>query len=241
MIKERFWEIDFARGLAIIRMVIFNWSFALFYLKVYNFKEGMMFPGLAAPVFIFLAGLSLTISYNRIKNRKPKEIYKKFFLRGLKLFGIALLITVITYLTFPEAFIIFGIINLIAFSVMFGQFFLKYRRLNLFLGLLIIILGFYLQGFRFDFPYLLWLGFTPSNFFTFDYFPVLPWFGFALLGMYFGNTFYKNGKRSFKIKDFSNNLITRFLDFLGRNSLTIYLLHQPLLILILLILGFRLF
>ena len=60
--KERFWEIDLIRGIAIIKMVIFNWSFALMYLGIYVFKEGLMFSGSAAAVFIFLVGLSLTIS-----------------------------------------------------------------------------------------------------------------------------------------------------------------------------------
>ena len=241
MIKERLWEIDLARGLAIIKMVIFNYSFALFYLGIYTFKEGLSFQGWAAAVFIFLAGLSLTISYSRIKDRKPREIFKKFFLRGVRVFGYGILITVITFILFPNVFIIFGVLHFIGVSIIIGQFFLKYRKLNLFLGLSIIILGFYLQNFTFDFPWLLWLGFVPKNFSTFDYFPILPWFGITLLGIFSGNILYKNGKRSFKIKDLSNNVITKFLGFLGRNSLAIYLIHQPLLIVLLLALGFKVF
>jgi len=241
MKKQRFWEIDLLRGLAIIKMVIFNYSFALLYLGIYTFKEGLMFPGVAAAVFIFLVGLCLTISYNRVRKKKQKEIYKKYFSRGLKIFGYGILITVITFLAFPEAFVIFGILHLIGISIILGQFFLKFKKLNLFLGLLIIVLGFYLQNFSFDFPWLLWLGLTPASLYTFDYFPILPWFGITLLGIFFGNVLYKNGKRRFKIKDFSNFSVIRFLTFLGRKSLIIYLLHQPLLILVLLILGFKIF
>ena len=243
MIKERLWEIDFLRGIAIILMIIFNYSFALSYLKIYNLNVGFLywyvFPRFIGGMFIFLAGLSLTLMYNKIKNKKDTQ--KKFFFRGLKIFSYGLLITIITFLTFPEAFIIFGILHFIGISIILGSFFLKFRKLNLLLGLAIIILGFYLQNFVFDFPWLLWLGLIPQNFYTFDYWPILPWFGVTLLGIFFGNLLYKNGKRSFKIKDFSNTLITRFLDFLGRNSLVIYLLHQPLLILLLLALGFRIF
>jgi len=243
MKKERFWEVDLLRGIAIILMIIFNWSFALSYLKIYTFNGGSLywyvFPRFIGGMFIFLAGLSLTLMYNHIKNKKG--IHKKFFSRGLKIFCYGLLITIITFLTFPEAFIIFGILHFIGISIILGSFFLKYKKLNLILGLLIIALGFYLQSFRFDFSFLFWLGFIPSNFFTFDYWPILPWFGVTLLGIFFGNLLYKNGKRIFKIKDFSNSLITKSLDFLGRNSLIIYLLHQPLLILILLLLGFKIF
>ena len=241
MKKKRFWEIDLLRGLAIIKMIIFNYSFALFYLGIYNFKEGMMFPGAAAAVFIFLVGLCLTISYSRIKRRKQIEIYKKFFSRGLKIFGYGILITIITLLTFPEAFIVFGILHFIGVSIILGQFFLKFKKLNLFLGILFIILGFYLQNFRFDFSWLLWLGFIPKNFYTFDYFPILPWFGFTLIGIFFGNWLYKDGKRRFNIRDFSNSSIVKFLTFLGRKSLIIYLIHQPILVIFLLVLGFKVF
>jgi len=241
MRKERFWEIDSLRGLAIIKMVIFNYSFALSYLAIYTFRQGLMFSGIAAAVFIFLVGLCLTISYKRVKNWEPKRIYKKYFSRGLKIFGYGILITIFTFLTFPEATIIFGVLHLIGVSIILGQFFLKFNRLNLFLGLLIIILGFYLQGFRFDFLWLMWLGLIPKNFYTFDYFPILPWFGFTLLGIYFGNIFYKNGKRIFKIRDLSRFSLVRFLTFLGRKSLIIYLAHQPVLIFFLLILGFNIF
>jgi uncharacterized membrane protein len=190
-------------------------------------------------MFISISGLSLTISYTQTKNKA--EAHKKIFMRGLKIFSFGVLITSITFLTFPEAFIIFGILHLIGFSIIFGQFFLKFKKMNLLLGLIIILLGFYLQNFRFDFPWLLWLGFIPKDFFTFDYFPILPWFGVSLLGIFFGNVLYNKGKRNFKIRDFSNSVAVKFLSFLGRNSLTIYLLHQPLLILLLLILGFKLF
>jgi uncharacterized membrane protein len=239
MKKQRFWEIDILRGFAIINMIIFNYSFALSYLKIYNLNLGLTYAVLIASTFIFLSGLSLTISYNRVKSKKPKEIYKKFFSRGLKIVGYGILITVITFLAFPEAFVIFGILHFIGISIILGQFFLKFKKLNLFLGLLIIFLGFYLQSFRFDFSWLLWL--VPTYFYTFDYFPILPWFGVTLLGIFFGNWLYRNGKRRFKIKDFSKLSIVKFLVFLGRKSLIIYLLHQPLLILILLILGFEIF
>lgn len=242
MIK-RLWEVDTLRGIAIILMVIFNYSFALSYLHIFTVNGGLfywyVFPRFIAAMFISIAGLSLTLMYSQIKNKK--ETHKKFFSRGLKIFSLGLLITVITYLTFPEAFIIFGILHLIGISIILGSFFLKFKKLNLLLGLIIILLGIYLENFNFNFPWLLWLGFIPKNYFTFDYFPILPWFGVTLLGIYFGNILYKNGKRNFKIKDLSNSSVVKFLSFLGRKSLTIYLLHQPLLIMILLILGFKIF
>jgi uncharacterized membrane protein len=220
-------------------MIIFNYSFALHYLNLYTLNGGSLywyiFPRFIGGMFIFISGLSLTLMHSQNK----KDIHKKFFTRGLNIFSLGILITIITFLTFPEAFIIFGILHFIGVSIILGQLFLKFKKLNLFLGLLIMALGFYLQEFRFDFPWLLWLGFIPKNFYTFDYWPILPWFGVTLLGIFFGNLLYKNGRRNFKIKDFSNLSIVKVLAFLGRKSLTIYLIHQPLLILILMALGFK--
>ncbi|MFH1229831.1 MAG: heparan-alpha-glucosaminide N-acetyltransferase [Candidatus Aenigmatarchaeota archaeon] len=236
---KRFWEIDFSRGVAIVLMIIFNYSFALKYLGVYTVDAGFAywyaFPRIIASMFILISGISLTLMQSK------KGFHKKMTMRGLKIFGLGMMITLLTFLTFPEAFIIFGILHLVGFSILFGQFFLKFRKLNIILGLLLIALGLYLQNFSFDFNWLLWLGFTPSNFTTFDYFPVLPWFGVSLIGIYLGNMLYRNGKRNFRIKDFSNNLAVKFISFIGRNSLTIYLLHQIVLIMVLLVLGFKVF
>ena len=237
MKKQRFWEIDALRGFAIINMIIFNYSFALKYLGILDIDLGLNYAVAIASTFIFLSGISMTLSYNK----SSKDFHKKFSLRGLKIFGWGLIITIITFLAFPEAFVIFGILHFIGISIILGQFFLKFKKINILLGLLIIFLGIYLQTFRFDFPWLLWLGFSPTYFYTFDYFPILPWFGVTLLGIFCGNWLYKKGKRSFKLKDLSDFSVVKLLTLLGRKSLFIYLVHQPLLIFILLLLGFRLF
>jgi uncharacterized membrane protein len=233
MERQRFWEIDALRGFAIINMVIFNYSFALSYLGIINLDLGISYAVAIASTFIFLSGVSMTLMKERT--------FKKFLKRGLGIFAWGALITLITFFAFPEAYIVFGILHFIGISIILGFFFLKYENINLVLGALLFVLGMYVQGFRVNFPWLLWLGLAPNGFYTFDYFPLLPWFGVTLVGIYFGNVYYKNGKRTFKIREMSNKFLVRSLTFLGRNSLKIYLLHQPLLIIVLLLLGFKLF
>jgi len=75
----------------------------------------------------------------------------------------------------------------------------------------------------------MWLGFIQEGAYALDYFPVLPWFGLVLLGIYYGGVLYPEGKRSFSLKE-KSNVATRFLGFLGRNSLKIYLVHQPIIL-----------
>ncbi len=200
---KRLWEVDFFRGMAIILMIIFNYSFTLRYFRLFIVEGGWLywyvFPRLIAGMFIFIAGISLVLSYNRVT--KSKKFYLK---RGLKIFGLGLLITLVTFFLFPEEFIIFGILHLIGVAIIFSIPFLNLKKLNLILGLSIILIGFLLENLRFDFSWLLWLGLKPKSFITLDYFPIFPWFGVILLGIFIGNTIYKKGKRSFKIKDCSN-------------------------------------
>jgi uncharacterized membrane protein len=84
---------------------------------------------------------------------------------------------------------------------------------------------------------LLWLGFVPYNFYTLDYFPIFPWFGLVLIGIFLGNKFYQDGKRGFKLPDLSGSFIVDLLGTLGRNSLAIYLVHQPIIVATLFLLG----
>ena len=67
--KERFWEIDFFRGIAILTMLLFNWSYSLAYLGIYTIAEGdlywWLFPRLIAALFIIIAGIVLSIGYTK--------------------------------------------------------------------------------------------------------------------------------------------------------------------------------
>lgn len=228
----RFWEIDFFRGLAVILMVIFNYAFTLRYFSIYSFGGGWafwwLFPRLVASVFIFLAGASLAISHNRAK-KSGKNIRIKFLLRGLKIFGYGLIITAVTRILFPKEFIIFGILHFIGLSIILSMPFLNISRNKIIaFALFFIAAGIYLQSLVFDFPWLLWLGLMPYNFQTFDYFPLMPWFGVMLLGILAGNLLYPKGNRSFRFH--GNATIASPLCFLGRHSLAIYLLHQVVLV-----------
>ncbi len=236
---KRFWELDFARGFALVLMIIFNYAFALQYFGVYTLTSSEIFwfwfPRLIGALFIFIAGLSLSLSYSGVKNKK--RVYRKYAKRGSGIFLLGMAITLVTWIFVPGQTIFFGILHLIGLSIIIAPPFFLFKNANLFTGLSIIIVGIYLQKFSFDFPWLLWIGLQPKNFVTLDYFPLMPWFGFVLLGIFIGNILYKNG-RQFKIRDFSKNTLVSFLCFLGRNSLIIYLIHIPVLLLALFLAGF---
>lgn len=223
--KQRFWEIDFLRGLAIIMMIVFHslWDFNHFFNFNFILSTGFwkFFQVTTAFLFLFLVGVSLSIS-----TRDKKNIFLKLLKRGARIFSLALLITVITKIFFPDMFIIFGILHLIAISIILSYFFLNFRYLNLVLGVLMIVVGNILKNYTFSFSYFLFLGFLPKDFVSLDYYPVLPWFGVVLIGIFVANLFYTSGQRKFSWPDLSQNKFIKSFCFLGKYSLPIYFGHQ---------------
>lgn len=233
--KKRFWEIDFLRGIAIIMMIIFHFFFDLNYFNVYkiNLYSGFwwIFARTIAAIFILLVGISLTISYSKMrKQKKRSDSFKKYFVRGLKIFCLGLFISFVTWIFLRKGFIIFGILHFIGVSIILAYPFLKFRFGNLLLGIVFLLLGIYVRNLNFDSYWLTWVGLAPNYFYTVDYFPVLPWFGLILIGLFFGNLLYPNGMRRFKIINVPKFSFVKLLCFLGRNSLIIYFIHQPILI-----------
>ena len=245
-LNKRFWEVDSLRGLAIVMMVVFHFIFDLNYFGIYSFDihSGFLwwFARITASMFIFLVGVSLSLSYARTtilnRNINEKKLFLKYLKRGLKIFSYGLLITAATYIFIGDGFIVFGILHFIGMAIILEYVFIKRKYTNLFLGLAFIAAGIFLMNFRFNFYGLLWLGFTPNNFYTVDYFPLLPWLGIVSFGIFVGNTLYEKYVRRFKLPDLSSNLIVKISSFLGKHSLLIYLIHQPIIILLLFLLGF---
>lgn len=240
--QKRFWEIDFMRGIAIIMMVTFHSAFNLYYFDVMNIDINStpwwLLARSTATIFIFLVGVSLTLSYAKTERTKSKKgVCIKYLLRGGKIFSWGILITTITYIFLNEAYVRFGILHLIGFSIIIAVPFIKYKYLNLALGSVTLLIGFYLQSFRVNTEWLMWIGLRPVSFYTVDYFPLFPWFGLILLGIFAGNFLYPDHERRFELADLSDIGPIKIFSFLSKHSLLIYLLHQPVIIILMIIFG----
>ncbi|ABE51160.1 heparan-alpha-glucosaminide N-acetyltransferase [Methanococcoides burtonii] len=240
---ERKWEIDLLRGIAITLMVFFHLLYDLYYFGYYDndIRTGEVFliGRAAAFLFIFVAGISLTLSFSKqleMEQTKPKFI--KYVKRGSKIFLWGMAITAGSYIFLREGIIIFGALHFIGVAIILSYPFLKQRSASLVAAFLTIIAGIPLRTITIEQPWLLWIGIQPTGFRSYDYFPLIPWFGVMLMGIFTGNVLYPQYKRKFILSDISELTHIKVLTYMGKRSLRIYLLHQPILIAIFYITGF---
>jgi uncharacterized membrane protein len=239
--EDRMWEIDALRGVAIVMMVIYHFLWDLRSLGGYDIalRQGFWnyWQIATASLFTGLVGLSLTLSYNRERETHPTgSLWSKYIIRGLTILTWGVVIGVVTYLALGiTGYVRFGILHLIGVSIILAYPFLRFRWLNLALGALVILVGTAVPRIGISFPWLEWLAPTPGT--GVDYAPLFPWFGRVLIGIFLGNTLYAGGVRRFSLPDASQNTVVKALRLFGENSLLIYLIHQPIMIITLFLLG----
>jgi len=238
MSSTRFWELDAVRGLAIVAMIVYHLAFDLDYFGITSIPvtEGWwrIFARSIAIMFLLIVGIALAIS----KARHPEQAYGEYLLRGWKILACGFAITAVTLLVAPKEFIFFGILHLIGFSVMLAPFFFRLGWWNLVIGGSSIAIGGYVNNHLvLRTPLLAWLGIPHYGMTTLDWFPMLPWFGVVLLGLAIGGFLYLDGKARWRLETMEKNIGGRALAWMGRRSLVIYLVHQPILILTVLLVS----
>ncbi|WP_214019896.1 heparan-alpha-glucosaminide N-acetyltransferase [Methanoculleus sp.] len=237
---ERYWEIDLARGIAVVTMILFHSAFDLNFFGVLplDVSDGLlrMLAYLTASTFIFLVGVSFTISYARTSQRLDgRDLALKYVRRGLTIFGYGLVITAVTWLFLPSVYVVFGILHFIGIAILLAPLFVRFDPQNLILASIACLIAGYVTNLVPGPWPLLWLGIHPASFSSLDYVPLLPWFGLVLVGMACGSLFYPEGRRGFPLP--AGPAFARPLDFLGRHSLVIYFLHQPIILLVIAVLA----
>lgn len=242
--SRRIWEVDAWRGVAISMMIIYHlmWDLVAFTGLQVALQRGFWFyfQRTTATSFVLLVGISLVISYNRDVQRAgtDKGLYPKYLRRGLKILGIAMIITIVIALAnaFMPGFrgrIDYGVLHFIGTAIIIAYPFLRFRWLNLFFAALFFATSYAIKTVPVDTLAFVWLGFEPPNYYYLDYFPLVHWFSVVLIGIFIGNTVYAGGVRQFHLPDLSAFFPVNVLRFLGRHSLLIYAIHQPVLLLLL--------
>ena len=234
--SSRLWEIDLFRGIAILMMLLFHTVFDLSFFRIapINATTGFWhyFAYATASLFLLIVGVSLIVSYVRAQQKLSGiPLALKFVYRGIFIFALGLLVTLGTWLYLREGFVIFGIPHLIGVSIILSPLFFRFGKYTILLGLACISAGWIIPGMRGP-SFLLPLGIMPPGFTSVDYTPLFPWLGMVLLGMGIGQYLYAGGLRQFSLKPLPDVLV-KPLSFLGRLSLVIYLVHQPVIVILL--------
>ena len=231
--KDRFPEIDLARGLAIAMMVAYHALFDLAFTGVAEipvttgFWKGFQLA--TATLFLGIAGISLSLSAARAGERMEKRAcVLKFLGRGTSIVAAGMVITAVTLILIPRAPVLFGVLHCIGVSILLSPLFFRYRRLLPFAGAAVILPG--VLALPVEGPSLLLpLGVYPPGFSSLDWVPLFPWMGVVMLGIALGDTLYPGGKRGFRVPS-SLPDVPRAALWPGRHSLLLYFLHQPVLL-----------
>lgn len=222
--NERIWELDALRGLMILFVVLFH---ALFDLRSFvGWRVSLPvidFVGqYGGALFVLLSGICATLGSRSLK-------------RGALVFACGLAITAVTAAAaalgwMDETLIVrFGVLHLLGLCMMLWSLLCRLRTSWLLVGgVLLTAAGYAIAGVTVSVPWLFPLGLTASGFSSGDFFPLLPHLGWFLLGAVLGRRLY--GNKVTRFPRFPKDAAPiRFLRFCGRQSLWIYLGHQPLL------------
>lgn len=221
----RYLLIDLWRGIAVLFMIAYHLCFDLAYFNVLKADFNHQFFWLTArtlivSVFLLLVGISLILA------RQQKNFKRNFWMREVKLIGCALLVSLGSYLVFPDTFIFFGILHFIAVASLLTLGFVRFYWMNLGLGAIWVLIGINFESPLFNQPWLQWVGLMTYKPFTEDYVPLFPWFGVVLIGLFVGKLISREQDKSY-LNRFNPCPQWRWIIWLGRHSLLIYMVHQP--------------
>lgn len=223
--KQRIWELDALRGFMIVCMIFVHLVFDLEFflgLTVVSHPALQYFFTHSGFLFVVLSGICVTIGSKSIR-------------RGLLVLGFALVITAVTVgmwlldLASHHIIIYFGVLHLLGVCMLLWPFFKKLPTWALIVpGAALVAAGLWVETIHVDTSWLIPLGLRPKGFSSSDYYPLLPHLGWFLLGAALGRPLYKEKKTRLPWKG-ADSAIIRFFCFCGRQSIWIYLLHQPIL------------
>lgn len=230
---KRLHGLDALRGLTLISMICYHGLWNLVYLfgadlPWYRELPGYLWQQSICWTFIVLSGFCWNLGRNHLK-------------RGVMIFGGGVLVSLVTHLLMPQSAITFGILTFTGSAVLLLIPLEKLlKKVPAGLGLAVSALLFVLfrncssgeLGFEglvigrlpeWLYRNLLtaYLGFPSGEFASSDYFPLLPWFFLFACGYFLYRT-----RANWKIFEKGRFPL---LNWLGRHSLLVYLLHQPVL------------
>jgi len=230
--SPRYHLLDELRGLDLISMMLYHAMWDVVFIfgvvqKWYIGRPGFVWQQSICWVFILLSGFCLPMGHHPFK-------------RGGVVFGAGALVTAVTLLCVPEDVVLFGVLTLLGSAMLItAALDSLLRRIPPAVGAIVSAVLFWvtyptmsgfwnLPGGRFLLPQALYanyltayFGFMPQTFFSTDYFPLLPWLFLFWVGYFLHHLVGRERLEPLR------QSVCPPLGWLGRHSLVIYLLHQP--------------
>lgn len=248
----RYYFLDALRGFALMNMIVYHGIWDLVHIfgmdwKWYLSEGTYVWQQSICWTFILLSGFCWSMG-------------KKGLKRGAVVFGAGLAVTLVTFLFMPQDRVIFGVLTLIGSCMLLWILVSRIlKRIPARAGvwgsfLLFVVVRNVNQGYLgfggwkicslpkswYKNLFTAYLGFPSPDFYSTDYFSVLPWVFLFGTGFFLYCLLCKNGRlpgqkmisshgdnREGHTWDFLVKIRIRPLEFIGRHSLIIYLAHQP--------------
>ncbi len=227
--STRLTEIDALRGLAICGMILFHAAFDAMILGMLDFEPyGWPLIILVRAVqflFLGLAGVSVALSGRGFVGQLR---------RGGLIFSCGMLVSFATWVLFPAEFVKFGVLHFVGVAVPLLVFFKGRKMAALAVAAGSFVLGEYFLGLSVGTGWLFPLGLLAPGFSSLDYFPIFPWIAVPLVGLVLGEWIW-GARKATRLAPLGR---IPLLAAMGRHSLAIYLLHQPVLYFSLWVLSF---
>lgn len=237
--RRRYEYLDVLRGITVISMILYHGIWDLVYivgLKMdwYRSNVGYIWQQSICWTFILLAGFCWSLGKNKMK-------------RGLLVFAAGALVSLVTCIVTPKQRVIFGVLTLLGCCMLLMLLLEKVlRRVPASAGIMISLLLFLLTknlnhgtiglgtSWQIQLPkawydsgYIMtFLGFLDRNFFSTDYFSLFPWLFLFVTGYFLYRLSCEKGLLD---KPWLRTVKSKPLAFVGRHSLLIYMVHQPIL------------
>lgn len=242
----RYRRLDEIRGVTLFSMILFHTVWDLVYIFGMNWNWfhtdlAFLWQQSICWTFILLSGFCWSLGRRKLR-------------RGLLVFGAGLVVSFVTEVFLPEQRIRFGILTflgtamllllplekllkkvsaMVGLLVCFGAFILLYGINDGYIGIIGLIELFRLPQALYHLgDVATFIGFTDRRFYSSDYFSLLPWIFLFLTGYFC----YRLAEEKNRLKVLAEQKSCgKLWNLMGKNSLLIYLLHQPIVYAVLLV------
>ncbi len=225
--STRFNRLDTLRGVALVWMAVFHFCFDLSHNRLvgFNFYTDPWWTTQRTAIlslFLLCAGAGQAVA------TAQGQSWSRFWRRWAQIAGCAALVSLGSWFMFPHSFIYFGVLHGKAVMLIVARLSAPLGAWLWPLGAVAVSLPLWIQHPFFDSRTTNWIGLVTHKPITEDYVPLLPWLGVMWWGL--ALTQWMLAKRSQWLVGGARSGDNLGLAWLGRWSLTFYMVHQPVLI-----------